>query len=623
MKADNLTNSFTPTNNQMMDTSTLTLESLVSKNMTKEAISQLKVLITSLQDQLSSLTTLEGRYVKNDRDKIKDVEDSSNIKREYNQIDYAFLNILAEIRNEIQSKMTFYKSIPKAQGDEDIMREFLNTVLVKKYDDIKYFAHGNAFIYFQAKERSSDLNVIVMMLKSSDIKSIMDNRYLQRIAQLKHRNLIQLLDSNLQSYPYYIITESVTGIDLKTLMKNIGALPLHNAKKLLLIIGDVINTLKIKKFPFVGIRPTKILIDQELQPEISPFDILTVDSNQRLLKTFVEDCQYLSNETLFEIPYAKKCEFSKDNKCHFYTGKDKPSKDCSKHALKDKVKCEYMKLTSPDSVDRAGQFSLAALGYEMITGTKLFDGDNLSELLLSRHRFFTEEKVRNSKFNHPLLPKRMADIFKKMLSKDPQKRYDDMPTALKEIAKVQDKLDKNASIVFKSYLRCLHNTDDFINKFYENLFNQEEMVALKAEYEKDEKKQELLKKFYVDINMVFGLQNFDTFVEKLTTVKPNEINPLCEYSLYLDAFTETIEDSDPHWSYKKEVKPAWEAVKAKVLEKLKNNLPKPEMPSNNIPDDIINLAKSAGNTQTTTHSQAQDNGQVKTKEDVSFDNKLS
>ncbi len=614
----------------MMDTSMLTLESLVSKNMTKDAISQLKMLIASLQDQINPLTSLEARYAKNDRDKNKDVEDSSNIKREYNQIDYAFLNVLAEIRNEIQSKMTFYKSIPKAQGDEDIMREFLNTVLVKKYDDIKYFAHGNAFIYFQAKERSSDLNVMVMMLKSSDIKSIMDNRYLQRIAQLKHRNLIQLLDSNFQSYPYYLITESVTGIDLMSLMKNIGALPLHNAKKLLLVIGDVINTLKIKKFPFVGIRPSKILIDQELQPEISPFDILSVDSSQRLLKTFIEDCQYLSDETLFEIPFSEKCEFSADSKCLLNSGKAKSLGDCKKCEFKDNRKCEYLKLTSPDSVDRAGQFSLAALGYEMITGTKLFEGDKLSDLLLSRHRFFTEEKVRNSKFNHPLLPKRMADVFKKMLSKDPQKRFDDIPTALKEIAKVQDKLDKNAGIVFKSYLRCLHNTDDFMNTFYENLFNHKEMVALKSEYEAPEKKQALLQKFYVDINMVFGLQNFDTFVEKLTTIKPNEINPHSEYTIYLDAFTKTIEDSDPHWSNNKEIKPAWEAVKTKVLEQLKNNLPEPEMPSNFIPDDIINIArldnpltKNAKNTQTEDDTHAKSNGQMKTKEDVSFDNKLS
>jgi hypothetical protein len=606
----------------MMATTKTTLESLVSNHKTKDAILLLKDLIDGLQEHQNPLIALSSRYSSTDDEKKKEVSDQQTLKTEFNRIDYAFLNILSEVRDEIQSKMNFYKPIPREKGDEGVVREFLTTTLVKKYKNIQYFTHGNSFIYFQAQEKSSDLNVMVMVLKTGEIKSIMDSRYLQKIAQLKHRNLIQLLDVNFQTYPYYIITEHVTGIDLKTLMKNIGALPLHSAKKLLLIIGDVINTLKIKKFPFTGIRPSRVLIDQELQPEISPFDILAVDSNKRLLKSFIEDSYYFSNETLFETPFSKKCAHSCDSNCLLNSEKIKHSSNLKKCPLEKEKRCEYAKLTSADATDRASQFCLAALGYEMITGTKLFDGQNLSDILMMRHRFFTDAKFRESKLNHPFLPKGMSLVFKRMLQEDPQKRYDDIPTALKLIAKVSDKLEKEDAIAFKSYLRCLNNTDDFLDLFYENLFSHPEMVALKPKDEETEKKRELQQKFYIDINMVFGLQNFGTFVEKLTTIEQGEVNPLSEYTIYLDTFINTIAEFDPRWDNVKDVEKAWNTVRNKVLDQLKVSLPEPETPSNFIPDNIANtsnIVKPAKKEDEETDSE-DEYTEGGTQEDTSFDN---
>jgi hypothetical protein len=529
-----------------------TLESLVSNNRTKEAISQLIELIDDLHNEpFKQLTMLSSRYTSTNNGVQNQTEEHASAKTEFSRIDYSFLNILSDVREEIQAKMNFYKSIPKEVGDEEILRGFLNTVLMKKYKNVKYFTHGNTFIYFQAQEQNSELEVMVMVLKSSEIKNVMDNRYLNKIAQLKHRNLIQLLDVNFQTYPYYIITEHVSGIDLKTLMHNIGALPIHNAKKLLLIIGDVMNSLKVKKFPYSGIRPSKILIDHELEPEISPFDILAVDANKRLLKSFEEDCYYFSNEILFNSNQA----------------------------------------FSPDSTDRASQFCLAALGYEMMTGEKLFFGKNISDILLMRHRFFTDVEFRKNKLEHPRLPKRMVAIFKKMLSEEPQKRYEDIPTALKEIAKVRVVMSDIEDKVFKSYRRCLNNTDDFMDAFYNNLFAHPDMQAKKPKDNETERKRALQEKFYIDINMVFGVENFGNFVEKMATMQQGEINPVSEYTIFLDAFIQTIEACDPRWDNNKDIKKAWNDVKNSVLEQLKNTFPEAETVSNYIPNSVLNTAQ--------------------------------
>ena len=61
------------------------------------------------------------------------------------------------------------------------------------------------------------------------------------------------------------------------------------------------NTLRKKKLPLAGIRPSKIFIDHELEPEISPFHLFINTDKKRLLETFKEDCYYFSPETLYNL----------------------------------------------------------------------------------------------------------------------------------------------------------------------------------------------------------------------------------------------------------------------------------------------------------------------------------
>ena len=513
------------------------LEGLVSNGKTKEAIEQLKTLIDELYSEpRNNLIQLLGRFSSLNRVEINQTEEKTTTRVEFNRIDIAFLNILTDVRDEIQSRINFFKPIPKEVEEKEVLSDFLNTVLAKKYKNINHYAHGSTFIYFNAKEKHSGLDVMIMILKSSEIRGIIDSNFLGKIAQLKHRNLIQLLDINFQTYPYYIITEYVEGISLKTLMANIGSLPLHNAKRLLLIVGDVMNTLRLKKFPYAGIPPSKILIDHELEPEISPFDILKVDNDKRLLKSFIEDCFYFAPEKLYNISETGKI----------------------------------------DSIDKASQFCLAALGYEMITGEKLFTGANISDILMMRNRFFHDIDYRKAKLSHPKLTSRMSTIFKKMLCEDPQKRYDDMPTALKEIAKVRVQMNVDEEKVFNSYRRSLNYADNFIDIFYENLFSQQGLESDKPL----EKNAVLIEKFFVDIHLVFGVENFATFVEKVATLQQGESNAIQEYTLFLEAFIQTISQCDPRWDSNKEVEKSWTAVKNSVLLQLAALTPEPETVSN-------------------------------------------
>lgn len=317
-------------------------------------------------------------------------------------------------------------------------------------------------------------------------------------------------------------------------MKNIGPFPLHNAKRLLMIIGDVMSNLKLKRFNHAGMRPSHIMIDLELEPEISPFDLLGIEEKNRLLKSFIEDCYYFAPERLYDI-------------------------------LKD---------IKPNALDRANQFCLAALGYEMITAEKLFKGANVTEILFERHSFFKEETFRMQKLSHPRLPKRLAMIFKKMLNEDPKKRYEDLTTALKEIAKVRVPMNDDDEKVFNSYRRCLANTEDFMAAFYEKLSKYPEMAHKKQPSKTDEPK--LVQKFYIDTHLVLGIQNFNTFMENDPHLKQGEKKTITDYELFFTTFIETISECDPRYKKQVDLQVAWGNIKKNIIDQITAFLPKIE-----------------------------------------------
>jgi serine/threonine protein kinase len=518
-----------------------TLEGLVCQNRTQEAIDELKSLIESLShEHLNNLNLLSGRYFANKKADESHTAPRELTEMESNRIRAAFLSILSDIREEIQSKINFFKPIPRAVKERDTLRDFIDTVLSRKYSDITPFSEGTSFIYFSAKERHSDQDVMIMVLKSSDVEEIKKNSQLNKISQLKHRNIIQLLDVNFQTYPFYIITEFVSGVSLKTLLANAGAFPLHHAKRLLWIIGDVMDYLRHKKFKHSGIRPSKILIDHELEPEISPFDILRASESKRLVSTFTDDCYYFAPERLYD------------------TGQD----------------------ITTESTDKANQFCLGALAYEMLTGEKLFSGSNVSEILLSRHDFFTDAEVRKEKLSHRRLPAKMSSIIKRLVAENPAKRYDDLPTALREISKVRVELDENEEIVFSSYRRCLSYTDNFPQLFFDRLFERADMENYKPTEKKDW--EALYQKFHIAVHLLFDAENSDDFLERLSRLlPPKSRNTVSFYILFMDVFIETVAQSDPRWTSRLGTENAWNQIKNRLLDSAAGHLSKMEASGTN------------------------------------------
>lgn len=525
-----------------------TLESLVCQGKLPEAITQLKSLIEVLKGEpYNNLLALSGRYSVNRSADEASTAPKDQTGMENNRIRAAFLSILGDVREEIEEKINFFKPIPRSDKDHSTLRDFIETGLSRKYTDIRPFVEGQSFIYFSAKERHAEQEVMIMVLKTSNIEEIKKNSQLNRISQLKHRNLIQLLDVNFQTYPYYLITEMVSGVNLKTLLESTGTLPLYNTKRILLVIGDVMDYLRQKKFNHSGIRPSKIIIDHEMEPEVSPFDIHHVSDARRLFKSFEEDCHYFAPEKLFEI-------------------KGPSSREA----------------TDKEATDKASQFCLAALGFEMLTGEKLFKGDNVADILFMRRQFFSDAEFRKNRLAR--LPARVTAIFKKMLAEKPDKRYGDMGLALRDIGRIRVELDDHEEIVFDSYRRCLSQTDNFPELFFNRLFAQPGMEALKPQTPKDHTL--FFQRFHIAVHLMFDIENTISSVERTTRLWPVESeksNSRAEYAILLNAFVDTVAECDSRWR-SRGVAEAWYNVRDRILGALADYLP-PDAPEPVAHDD--------------------------------------
>jgi len=78
---------------------------------------------------------------------------------------------------------------------------------------------------------------------------------------------------------------------------------------------------------------------------------------------------------------------------------------------------------------RCDQYALGAMGFEMLTGEKLFDGDEAIHVVIKH----VQEEPRNPREIRPQISEALANCILKMISKDREDRYPDMDAVVAEL----------------------------------------------------------------------------------------------------------------------------------------------------------------------------------------------
>jgi serine/threonine protein kinase len=118
---------------------------------------------------------------------------------------------------------------------------------------------------------------------------------------------------------------------------------------------------------------------------------------------------------------------------------------------------------------RSDQYSLGLVLFRMITGQGLFKGVLPNEIMESREKYYKQPEEISVFLNDYYCPTDLKEIVLKMLSKEPKKRFSNMKEVKLALESLMIPTINYTQLVQKSYQNCVRQ-GDFIINFYNKLF---------------------------------------------------------------------------------------------------------------------------------------------------------
>ena len=483
---------------------------------------------TNVLQQMARLNTLKQEKA------LGKIDEKISIIEE-NQIRHGFLSELDEFKNQLPLYLDMSRPDILLRGTDDqinIIQEVMEMRLRGHYEVIKTIRDGNSAVVMELCDIFTKRKAVAKVLKvpklTPDIKEEVG-----KVSTLKHRNLIKLYGESLDRFPFFIICEYMEGFVLSEVIEKAGPRPIAQAINWLCELCDVLDYLAQKNIAHSGIRPSKIFIDYEYHPTISPFDIIKAGMNDRSLLKFREDCQYLSPERLLN-----------------------DGKKLDKRATK-----------------ASDQFTIGLVAYKILTGKDLFVGDSIQEIFESRKRFFdkTDESHRKSLLSALRYPD-LIELMDMTLQENPGERFKDLHLLLSALKDLKLKLRQEQSIVRLSYSRCIKSEHELIKTFYDNLLAKLP-PKLKGHF-KDPERQKYIFQMAVDM-LIDGEEGAERLSITVSDDKHRNFDP-ATFELFLDTFISTLRDL--HETYKfdwgEDLQIAWNSVKMQSMATIKHALSK-------------------------------------------------
>jgi tRNA A-37 threonylcarbamoyl transferase component Bud32 len=250
---------------------------------------------------------------------------------------------------------------------------------VKNFALKELIATGGMAAIYKAVQVSLDRVVAVKILHGhlAQDKSFITRfeREAKAAANLKHENIVNIIDYGKADDIYFIAMEYVDGVSLKDLMNTIEFIPIHMALAITCEISKGLVHAHEKGVVHRDIKPANILIGYDGVLKIADFGLAQAQDLTSVTVTgsIVGTPAYMSPEQAG----GKKVGTQTD------------------------------------------VFSLGVVAYEMVTGNKPFAGENYSSVI---HEILTNKPNPAIQAN-PLVSKEINDILEKMLEKDMEKRY--------------------------------------------------------------------------------------------------------------------------------------------------------------------------------------------------------
>jgi serine/threonine-protein kinase len=224
-------------------------------------------------------------------------------------------------------------------------------------------------------------------------------------SSLEHRNIVTIHDFGSEDETYYIVMEYVDGVDMSVILKEHPVIPPEIVLVILEEITNGLETAHEKRIIHRDIKPGNVLLNKNGEVKVGDFGLARDVGGQ--------GDQLLPNLTVPGSVLGTPAYMSPEQ------------------------------ASGKETDHRTDIFSLGVLAYEMLTGEKPFQGNSYSEV---REAVLTKDPPKiHSQWPLPVEP--VDALIRRMLAKDPEKRFQSMKQVRRNLEECMDLLDPSGSFV--------------------------------------------------------------------------------------------------------------------------------------------------------------------------------
>jgi serine/threonine protein kinase len=543
----------------------------IENNNVEYALNKAEALCSEFTNLKTLLIQWKSSHTGIEEKKKANVVDDNILSREERGIKYSFSKTIQEFQDEKLPKYfdlkPFDQEMDSIKNQETLMLKIMEqrlepmgfTIPEKKDENIGHhpqqLIYGSSSIIIPIRKEASKLDAIAQVFRKVSLGKD-EKANFEKLVNLRHRNVVKILDCELERYPFFFIKEYVYGKTLEDSVRTVGARPISQVVDWMYQLADALLYLSQKEIMHFNVRPSKIFIDHEFHLLISPVFSASDRNSQGdgggvNIQNFWEVCKYGSPELL-------------------------------KHYGPQKAMLESTRF-----VCASEQFSLGLLAYFALCGEDLFEGDSVLSVLKVRDAFEKNPDYFLKKLDH--LQKFVVDgeekclipILRKLLQIEPEDRYDNLHTLIKELHVLTHAECTYDTVVQKSYRRAVATNRELVREFYDklkeksetakeafpdsvNLYKQHAMLQMAIDLLinlDDPKKMKILGRI-LDISKSKNPQ------AKSTSKNPHATLTTQDFDIFLDTLITVIARSDPYFKKDPEIARGWDEVKSGFLKKM-------------------------------------------------------
>ena len=470
---------------------------------------------------------------------------------ERNKIRMGFQSEINKFRKEalsayfnIKGQAEFLNSITDR---DSVIHEILDLrLLPKRYQrDLEWGKQeGNSSIIYRLFNADTQRHAIALVIKMPQLDEQVKEE-IGRLTDLRHRNVIKLLDHEINAFPFFVISEYVYGSNLPDSLEIVGPRPVAQAADWLYQLTDGLDYLRHKRVLHTNVRPSKIYIDDEWQIMISPFDLIKLSPNKPRRVT-------LSNAD--------------------------PSKDNPGERTFNRYRdvCQY---GSPELLERDGEgfdlrkmcvsdlYSIGLVGYKILTGKDLFEGKRVYDILKSRRQFVEDKKYHARKLAE-MPESKLTALICQLIEEDPDERarhFPDLNALIRALHPLTRVERPPVSEARASYRRCLSNNREFFRDFYTRFLKDSPHAADFDDLKR--KRQSAMLQMAVDVLLDLD-QKKDYLLRMVGTDNPHHAKyGYADFELFINTLIGMIGENDPRWNDAAAAE--WEQIRTQSLKMIR------------------------------------------------------